>query len=168
MPTRLDACTHPKHHLPLTRTFSNTHTNRHAKRHLNSHADSHPHRNGLLLFLLFGNIEAPTTTEESDTLLKSGTEALCYPTATAAKHEGALWTGMSTGLEDCAAKCHANAECNFYSWWGSSNWCEINEVCDHWGSDGSHVIYSYSIAGYGNYFTHSLACFALHSHALNH
>merc|ERR1711939_671215 len=85
--------------------------------------------------------EAPS----GPTLLKSGTEALCYPTATAAKHEGCLWTGYSTGLEDCGAKCEANAECKFYSWWKSSNWCEINAVCDHWGSDGSHNIFTYGL-----------------------
>ena len=76
-------------------------------------------------------------------LVKSGkSNALCFVEKDK-RHAGALWHGKSPGRDDCRSKCLSNAKCKFFSFWDNANWCQINDVCNHWGSAGSQVISTY-------------------------
>ena len=83
-------------------------------------------------------------------MLKSGTSnALCYVSSTAKKHEGNLWNGKA-GLDDCRSKCVSNSKCKFFSFWGTnkdSGYCELRSVCNHWGSDGNNMVSTYGRGG---------------------
>ena len=78
-------------------------------------------------------------------LLKSGTSnALCAVSSTA--KQGAqtyLWSGKSSGRDDCQSKCVSNSKCKFFSYWHNTKWCQIHHICNHWRSNGSHMISTY-------------------------
>ena len=76
------------------------------------------------------------------TLLKSGTSnALCFAEKDK-KHAGSIWHGKVATQDDCMSKCLSKSECKIFSYW-HSGWCQIDRVCNHWGSDGSHMISTY-------------------------
>ena len=52
------------------------------------------------------------------------------------------WYGNAETQDDCKAKCVSNEECNYYSFW-HTGYCQIDRVCNHWGSDGSRMISTY-------------------------
>lgn len=80
-------------------------------------------------------------------LLKSGRSgALCRSSSTAKKHEGSIWNGQSTGLADCRSKCDSYWSCKFFSFWEGGH-CQLDTLCDHWGSDGNNMISTYARAG---------------------
>ena len=78
-------------------------------------------------------------------LVKSGkSNALCFVEKDN-RHKGSLWIQKS-GFDACQSKCASNPKCKFLSYWGTdkdNGFCQANEVCNHWGSDGSHIISTY-------------------------
>ena len=80
-----------------------------------------------------------TSTLGGFALVKSGTaNGLCYAKKDQ-KHAGSIWHGNAKTLDECMSKCTADSECKFFSFW-HSGWCQLDRVCNHWGSSGSKMI----------------------------
>ena len=76
--------------------------------------------------------------DKFDLLRSSTSDGLCYAKKND-KHAGSIWHGNAETQDECMSKCTADSECKYFSFW-HTGWCQLDRVCNHWGSDGSRMI----------------------------